>query len=115
MSNAIATARIASRCLASGSTRALSGRAMSVRSLAPGNPFSGAHRRRNALSKDGFLVMASMNITTAVTKKYETMKLPDIASAPVSALEGIAEVREKALNNLKVKTVRDLGEWKYYR
>ena len=77
---------------------------------------SGARRRGGALlSRNGFRVMANMNISTAVTKKYETMKLPDIADAPVSALEGIADKRETALNNLRVKTVRDLGEWKYYR
>ena len=80
-----------------------------------GHPSSAGARRRGALSMDGFRVMANMNISTAVKKKYETMKLPEIADAPVSALEGIAEVRGKALNNLRVKTVRDLGEWKYYR
>eukprot|EP00192_Tetraselmis_astigmatica_P015379 CAMPEP_0117675328 /NCGR_PEP_ID=MMETSP0804-20121206/15543_1 /TAXON_ID=1074897 /ORGANISM="Tetraselmis astigmatica, Strain CCMP880" /LENGTH=150 /DNA_ID=CAMNT_0005484317 /DNA_START=200 /DNA_END=652 /DNA_ORIENTATION=- len=56
-----------------------------------------------------------MNIASAVTKEYEGCRLPEIADAPVTAIEGIGEVRGKALNEMNVKTVRDLAAWKYYK
>ena len=113
MSNCLMTARIASRCL-TGERLFFSAATSAIK--VPGSSFTVAFSRRNTLPiRNGARVMASMNITSAVTKKFESMSLPSIAESPVSALEGIGEVRETALNNLKLKTVRDLGEWKYYR
>ncbi|CAD7702205.1 unnamed protein product [Ostreobium quekettii] len=57
----------------------------------------------------------TLNINTAVDKEYEKSSFSDIARAPVVAVEGIAERGAEALNTLGVKTVRDLGEWKYYK
>uniref|UniRef100_A0A061R4P1 Uncharacterized protein n=1 Tax=Tetraselmis sp. GSL018 TaxID=582737 RepID=A0A061R4P1_9CHLO len=61
------------------------------------------------------ITSVAMNIAEAVRKSYESKSLLEIADAPVSALEGIAEKREKALNELRIVTVRDLATWKYYR
>ena len=60
-------------------------------------------------------VSASMNISGAVTKEYESCRLPEIADAPVTAIEGIGDVRGGALKALKINTVRDLGNWKHYK
>jgi len=58
----------------------------------------------------------SMNINFAVDKEYEWSSLREIASAPVSALQGISEENGgKILKGLGIKTVRGLGRWKFYK
>ncbi|MCX5743651.1 MAG: hypothetical protein NT062_14260 [Proteobacteria bacterium] len=54
-----------------------------------------------------------MNVNKAVDKSYETKTLHEIAAAPVSALEGLTEEHGKILAQLGIKTIRDLGEWKF--
>lgn len=56
-----------------------------------------------------------LNINRAVDKQYETKSFKEIADAPVIAVEGIAERGTEALNSMGVHTVKDLGEWKFYR
>ena len=56
-----------------------------------------------------------MNIRGALVKDYELARLSELPGASVSVLEGIGEEREKALAELKVKTVQELGEWKFFR
>ncbi|MBI4574671.1 MAG: hypothetical protein HY722_00225 [Planctomycetes bacterium] len=53
------------------------------------------------------------NINKAVDKKFETKSLNDILAAPPSALQGLTPEADKALAQVGIKTVRDLGEWKY--
>jgi len=57
----------------------------------------------------------SLNVNNAVDKEYERSSLSEIADAPTSALQGIADKGRETLKKLKVKTVRDLGTWKYYK
>ena len=54
-----------------------------------------------------------MNIRKAVDKSFETKNLRELLEAPVSALEGISERQAQLLSELGVRTIRDLGEWKF--
>ena len=54
-----------------------------------------------------------MNIRKAVDKSYENKTLRELVEAPVSALEGISERQAQLLGELGVRTIRDLGEWKF--
>lgn len=56
-----------------------------------------------------------MNINNAVDKEFEESSFAEIAAAPPSALQGIAAKGREVLKKFKIKTVRDLGTWKYYR
>lgn len=56
-----------------------------------------------------------MNINEAVDKEYWHCSLSEIAAAPTSALRGIAGRGQEILKKLGVKTVRQLGKWKFYR
>jgi len=55
-----------------------------------------------------------MNIRHALVKSFEEQRLGNVVDEGVTALEGIGEEREKALAQLGVHTVRDLGSWKYF-
>mmetsp|Transcript_137044 Transcript_137044/g.382122 ORF Transcript_137044/g.382122 Transcript_137044/m.382122 type:complete len:312 (-) Transcript_137044:48-983(-) len=57
----------------------------------------------------------SLNINGAVDKEFEGSSLRVIAAAPTSALQGIAERGRLVLRKLGMKTIRDLGTWKYYK
>jgi len=57
----------------------------------------------------------SMNINFAVDKEYEECAFGEIASAPVSALQGVAGKGQEILKRFGVKTVRGLGRWKFYK
>ncbi len=48
-----------------------------------------------------------------VDSEYETKTLNEILGAPVSALQGLSEKMAALLNELHVKTVSDLAEFKY--
>lgn len=55
------------------------------------------------------------NMSRHLDKAYETKDFEELADAPVDALEGVskgdAELLQKAFG---IKTVRDLGENKYF-
>lgn len=54
-----------------------------------------------------------INVNKAVDKAYEGKTLKEIADAPVSAIEGLTDAHAKLLAELGIKTIRDLGEWKF--
>jgi hypothetical protein len=54
-----------------------------------------------------------INVNKAVDKAYESKSLKEIADAPVAALEGLSEGSGKLLAELGIRTIRDLGEWKF--
>lgn len=54
-----------------------------------------------------------INVNKAVDKAYEGKSLKEIAEAPVAAIEGLSDENAKHLAALGIKTIRDLGEWKY--
>mmetsp|Transcript_3832 Transcript_3832/g.9238 ORF Transcript_3832/g.9238 Transcript_3832/m.9238 type:complete len:164 (-) Transcript_3832:150-641(-) len=58
-----------------------------------------------------------MNINELVDVEWEKKKLSEIADAPTTALQGIAERGATVLAKFRpgAKTVRDLGRWKYYK
>merc|ERR1712007_425191 len=56
-----------------------------------------------------------LNINDAVDKEYEGSSFTELCDAPVSAIQGIGPVASAMLKKLKVKTVRDLGTWKFYK
>eukprot|EP00411_Alexandrium_monilatum_P041628 CAMPEP_0175389768 /NCGR_PEP_ID=MMETSP0095-20121207/31061_1 /TAXON_ID=311494 /ORGANISM="Alexandrium monilatum, Strain CCMP3105" /LENGTH=315 /DNA_ID=CAMNT_0016688293 /DNA_START=17 /DNA_END=964 /DNA_ORIENTATION=- len=57
----------------------------------------------------------TLNINGAVDKEFEGSSFKDIAAAPTSALQGIADKGRAVLRKFGVKTIRDLGTWKYYK
>lgn len=54
-----------------------------------------------------------INVNKAVDKAFETKTLKEICDAPISALEGLTEAHQKHLESCGIKTIRDLGEWKF--
>eukprot|EP00927_Polykrikos_kofoidii_P033149 TRINITY_DN2805_c0_g1_i1.p1 TRINITY_DN2805_c0_g1~~TRINITY_DN2805_c0_g1_i1.p1 ORF type:complete len:287 (-),score=81.20 TRINITY_DN2805_c0_g1_i1:69-929(-) len=56
-----------------------------------------------------------LNINQAVDKEYEGSSLQELCDAPTSALKGIGPKGQEVLKKLKVKTIRQLGVWKFYR
>ena len=57
----------------------------------------------------------SVNLAKALDKAYENSTLDEILAAPPSALAGVTEADDKALQeNLGIKTIRDLGSNKYF-
>mmetsp|Transcript_114046 Transcript_114046/g.303166 ORF Transcript_114046/g.303166 Transcript_114046/m.303166 type:complete len:463 (-) Transcript_114046:150-1538(-) len=64
--------------------------------------------------------METFNINKCVDKEFQTKTFHEIAEASVSALEGIGPVAasifgEGLTNQGTVRTVRDLGSWRFYR
>lgn len=57
----------------------------------------------------------ALNINNAVDKEYEDCSLHEIAAAPTSALQGIAEKGKQVFKKLGIKTIRDLGTWRFYK
>lgn len=57
----------------------------------------------------------SMNANFSVIKAYEDKSLKDIANAPPNAIQGIADSSVAPLAALGINTVRDLGQWKFYK
>eukprot|EP00292_Cryptomonas_paramecium_P020148 CAMPEP_0113682210 /NCGR_PEP_ID=MMETSP0038_2-20120614/12507_1 /TAXON_ID=2898 /ORGANISM="Cryptomonas paramecium" /LENGTH=179 /DNA_ID=CAMNT_0000601195 /DNA_START=11 /DNA_END=550 /DNA_ORIENTATION=- /assembly_acc=CAM_ASM_000170 len=53
------------------------------------------------------------NINKALDQEYEKKSLKEIVEAPVSALQGLAEWADKDLGTLGIKSVGDLGAFKY--
>jgi len=57
-----------------------------------------------------------MNINKFVDKKYESMSLKELVSAPVDAIQGVSEGDAKLLKEaFKVKTIADLAKLKYVK
>lgn len=61
----------------------------------------------------GRLPETAMNINKGVDKAYENLTFHEIAQAPVAALQGISEQAGETWAHMGVKTVQDLGTWKY--
>merc|ERR1712228_971851 len=55
-----------------------------------------------------------MNINKALDSEWEGSSLNELLEAPISALEGVSERQGKIFKSLGIKTIQDLGTWKYY-
>ena len=55
----------------------------------------------------------ALNIDNIVDKKYETSTLSEIAAAPISALQGLADSADATGEQLKLTSVHDLGTNKH--
>merc|ERR1711957_991334 len=55
-----------------------------------------------------------MNINKALDKEHEGSSLAELLEAPISALEGISEKQAQIFNAIGLKTIKDLGTWKYF-
>ena len=62
---------------------------------------------------EGRLETCRMNINKGVDKAYESQSLQEIVKAPVSALQGLTEVADETFRQLGVKSISDLGRFKY--
>eukprot|EP00931_Biecheleriopsis_adriatica_P054942 TRINITY_DN32389_c0_g1_i1.p1 TRINITY_DN32389_c0_g1~~TRINITY_DN32389_c0_g1_i1.p1 ORF type:complete len:180 (+),score=44.76 TRINITY_DN32389_c0_g1_i1:48-542(+) len=56
-----------------------------------------------------------MNINKAIDKEHEVSSLADMVKLPPSALQGLAPWTDEVLASLHVRTIGDLGEWKFAR
>eukprot|EP00658_Telonema_sp_P-2_P023423 TRINITY_DN19382_c0_g1_i1.p1 TRINITY_DN19382_c0_g1~~TRINITY_DN19382_c0_g1_i1.p1 ORF type:complete len:245 (-),score=63.55 TRINITY_DN19382_c0_g1_i1:397-1131(-) len=59
----------------------------------------------------------TMNINSAIDKAFEGKTFTEIAAAPISALQGLADWTDNAAEKLPApapKTVAELGKWKYF-
>ena len=54
-----------------------------------------------------------MKFAKLVDKAWEDKTAAEILAAPPSALEGLTEKHDEVLAGLGIKTVGDLGKWKY--
>lgn len=54
-----------------------------------------------------------MNFAKLVDKAWEGKTAAEILAAPPSALEGLTEKHDEVLKGLGIKSVKDLGKWKY--
>jgi len=66
--------------------------------------------RKSAVSKP-----YNLNINQAVDKEYEGSSFKELCSAPVGALQGIGPKGQEIFKKLKIKTVKDLALYKFYR
>jgi len=55
----------------------------------------------------------SLNLNKLVDKAWEDKGIGELLDAPPSALEGLTKKHDELLAELKIKTIRDLGNWKY--
>lgn len=55
-----------------------------------------------------------MNINKALVKEWEGYCIADLLDAPVSALSGVGPTQEKTFKSLGIRTLKDLGSWKYF-
>lgn len=56
---------------------------------------------------------AALNINKAVDKKHERKSFSELAKLPPSALQGLAGWADEELAKLHIKTIGQLGEWKF--
>jgi hypothetical protein len=54
-----------------------------------------------------------VNFGKLVDKVWEDKSAAEVLKAPPSALEGLTEKHDEALKALGIKTIGDLGKWKY--
>merc|ERR1711865_1179680 len=59
-------------------------------------------------------VEASMNVNGAVDKAHEGQSFKQLCELPPSSLQGMADWTDETCRKLGIKTVRDLGTWKYF-
>ena len=55
----------------------------------------------------------ALNLNNLVDKAYEDKSMKDLLGAPPSALEGLTPRHDELLAELGIKTIEDLGKWKY--
>jgi len=56
---------------------------------------------------------SAMNVDHAVDKAYESKSFKELIEAPIDALEGLSDAAGEILKELGVKTIGDLGSFKY--
>eukprot|EP01064_Diplonema_japonicum_P000906 TRINITY_DN105_c1_g3_i2.p1 TRINITY_DN105_c1_g3~~TRINITY_DN105_c1_g3_i2.p1 ORF type:complete len:182 (+),score=70.00 TRINITY_DN105_c1_g3_i2:82-627(+) len=56
-----------------------------------------------------------MNVNHCLDKKVEVASLTEMMKLPVGMLEGVGKKTEEHLNDLGIKTIKDMGTWKYYK
>jgi hypothetical protein len=57
----------------------------------------------------------SADLDKVLDKAYENKSLQEVLDAPVAALSGLTDTHGKALAELKIKTIGDLGRNKFVR
>lgn len=55
-----------------------------------------------------------MNVNNAVDKAWEDKSLTDIAQAPISALQGLADWTDEEFAKLGLSSINELGTWKFF-
>jgi len=55
-----------------------------------------------------------INVNKAVDKAHEAKSFSEIVKLPPSALQGLSEKADTVLAEFGIKTIRDMGTWKYY-
>lgn len=55
------------------------------------------------------------NVNKAVDVEHRSKSLEDIVNLPVSALRGLDSKADDLFLKLKIKSIKDLGEWKAYK
>jgi len=58
---------------------------------------------------------SGMNLDKALDKEFEPKSLKEIVEAPTSAIQGLSEKARELFDELHVKTIKDLAEFKYCR
>eukprot|EP00420_Gonyaulax_spinifera_P038923 CAMPEP_0197889330 /NCGR_PEP_ID=MMETSP1439-20131203/24285_1 /TAXON_ID=66791 /ORGANISM="Gonyaulax spinifera, Strain CCMP409" /LENGTH=269 /DNA_ID=CAMNT_0043509303 /DNA_START=64 /DNA_END=873 /DNA_ORIENTATION=- len=56
----------------------------------------------------------AMNLDLALDKACEGKSLKEILDSPISTIQGLTGMADDALAELNLKTVRDLGTWRFY-
>ena len=67
-----------------------------------------------AATKAGKLTYLS-NINNALDKKHEVTSYQEVLKLPPSALQGLADHADATFADLHVRTIGELGSWKYFR
>eukprot|EP00299_Pterocystis_sp_00344_P004776 c16051_g1_i1.p1 GENE.c16051_g1_i1~~c16051_g1_i1.p1 ORF type:complete len:187 (+),score=54.91 c16051_g1_i1:39-599(+) len=65
--------------------------------------------------EDGRHATAHMNIHAALDKADQHKSLRELVQSPVSVFHGISDAGAEILSKLNVRTVGDLGKWKFFR
>ena len=56
-----------------------------------------------------------LNCEEALVKDMEAKSFTEIVDSPVASLQGIGPVATSFINEMKIETVKDLAEYKYYQ
>eukprot|EP01059_Diplonema_ambulator_P015173 TRINITY_DN2627_c0_g1_i1.p1 TRINITY_DN2627_c0_g1~~TRINITY_DN2627_c0_g1_i1.p1 ORF type:complete len:194 (+),score=95.85 TRINITY_DN2627_c0_g1_i1:49-630(+) len=57
----------------------------------------------------------AMNVNHCLDKKVEIASLTEVLKMPVGLMEGVGPKTEEHLNELGIKTVKDMGTYKFYK